>query len=40
MWVSDGNPCTAPYRRLDYSGFLAKTSPVAQDRAATDRPAA
>jgi isopenicillin-N N-acyltransferase like protein len=23
MWVSDGNPCTAPYRELDYSGFLA-----------------
>jgi isopenicillin-N N-acyltransferase like protein len=40
MWVSDGNPCTAPYRRLDYSGFLAKASPVAQDPAATDRPAA
>src|SRR5215470_6129660 len=23
MWVSDGTPCTAPYRELDYSGFLA-----------------
>jgi isopenicillin-N N-acyltransferase-like protein len=22
MWVSDGNPCTAPYRELDYAGFL------------------
>src|SRR5215470_6529571 len=40
MWVSDGNPCTAPYRRLDYSSFLAKTSPVAQQPAAKDRPAA
>jgi isopenicillin-N N-acyltransferase like protein len=29
MWISDGNPCTAPYRALDYSGFLAKPSPVA-----------
>src|SRR5262245_45498741 len=23
MWVSDGTPCTAPYRELDYAGFLA-----------------
>jgi hypothetical protein len=23
MWVSDGNPCSAPYQQLDYSGFLA-----------------
>ncbi|MGN6792120.1 MAG: C45 family autoproteolytic acyltransferase/hydrolase [Streptosporangiaceae bacterium] len=23
MWVSDGNPCTAPYREVDYAGFLA-----------------
>src|SRR5215475_10084203 len=22
MWISDGNPCTAGYRALDYSGFL------------------
>ncbi|HEX6933716.1 MAG TPA: C45 family peptidase [Streptosporangiaceae bacterium] len=29
MWISDGNPCTAPYRMLDYAGFLAKPSPVA-----------
>ena len=29
MWVSDGNPCTAGYRELDYSGLLAKPSPVA-----------
>jgi isopenicillin-N N-acyltransferase-like protein len=27
MWVSDGNPCTAPYRELDYSGFLAWPAP-------------
>ncbi len=31
MWLTDGNPCTEPYRELDYSGFLAKPSPVAQD---------
>ncbi|MDR2988634.1 MAG: C45 family peptidase [Nocardiopsaceae bacterium] len=23
MWLSDGNPCTAPYREVDYSGFLS-----------------
>lgn len=23
MWLADGNPCTAGYRPLDYSGFLA-----------------
>jgi isopenicillin-N N-acyltransferase like protein len=28
MRISDGNPCTTPYRELDYSGFLAKASPV------------
>ena len=32
MWLADGNPCTAPYRELDYRGFLAKPSPVAADR--------
>ena len=37
MWLTDGNPCTAPYRELDYSGFLAKPSPVA---AATGQDAA
>jgi len=26
MWISDGNPCTAGYRTLDYSGLLAKPS--------------
>jgi isopenicillin-N N-acyltransferase-like protein len=30
MWVADGNPCTVPYRELDYAEFLAKPSPVAQ----------
>ncbi len=30
MLVADGNPCTAPYRELDYSGFLGKPSPVAR----------
>jgi isopenicillin-N N-acyltransferase-like protein len=34
MWVADGNPCTAPYRELDYSGFLAKPSPLGQAPAA------
>lgn len=29
MWVSDGNPCTSPYRTLDYSAFLAKPSLLA-----------
>jgi isopenicillin-N N-acyltransferase like protein len=29
MWICDGNPCTAPYRALDYSRLLAKPSPVA-----------
>jgi isopenicillin-N N-acyltransferase like protein len=29
MWVSDGNPCTAPYRELDYSGFLSWPAEVA-----------
>jgi isopenicillin-N N-acyltransferase like protein len=31
MWVSDGNPCTAPYRELDYSGFLAWPAPQASE---------
>jgi isopenicillin-N N-acyltransferase-like protein len=29
MWVAEGHPCTAPYRELDYGGFLSKRSPVA-----------
>jgi isopenicillin-N N-acyltransferase like protein len=28
MRISDGNPCSAPYRELDYGSFLAKASPV------------
>ncbi len=28
MWVADGHPCTAGYRRLDYREFLAKPSPL------------
>ena len=28
MWVADGQPCTHPYRVLDYAEFLAKPSPV------------
>jgi isopenicillin-N N-acyltransferase-like protein len=30
MYLADGNPCTAPYRPLDYREFLAKRSPVAE----------
>jgi len=30
MYLADGNPCSAPYRQLDYRGFLAKPSPVAE----------
>jgi isopenicillin-N N-acyltransferase like protein len=29
MWVADGQPCSHPYRELDYGEFLAKASPVA-----------
>ena len=32
MWVADGHPCTAEYRRLDYGAFLSKPSPL-RDRA-------
>ncbi|HEU5418739.1 MAG TPA: C45 family peptidase [Streptosporangiaceae bacterium] len=39
LWLTDGNPCTAPYRELDYSGFLAKPSPVARNTPARDTPA-
>jgi isopenicillin-N N-acyltransferase like protein len=24
LWLADGNPCTSPYRDVDYSGFLAR----------------
>jgi hypothetical protein len=30
MYLADGNPCTAPYRQLDYRDFLAKPSAVAE----------
>jgi isopenicillin-N N-acyltransferase-like protein len=30
MYLADGNPCSAPYRQLDYREFLAKPSPVAE----------
>lgn len=40
MWLSDGNPCTAPYRELDYSGFLAKPSMVAHAAPAGNEAAA
>jgi isopenicillin-N N-acyltransferase-like protein len=28
LWLADGHPCSTPYRRLDYAGFLSKPSPV------------
>jgi isopenicillin-N N-acyltransferase-like protein len=28
LWLADGHPCTAPYRRLDYAELLSKPSPV------------
>lgn len=31
LWLADGYPCTTPYRRLDYGGFLSKPSPVRDD---------
>jgi isopenicillin-N N-acyltransferase like protein len=30
IYLADGNPCSAPYRQLDYGEFLAKPSPVAE----------
>jgi len=30
MYLAAGNPCSAPYRQLDYREFLAKPSPVAE----------
>ncbi len=33
MWVTDGNPCSVPYRHLDYREFLAKPSSVAAAKA-------
>jgi isopenicillin-N N-acyltransferase-like protein len=28
LWLASGNPCEAPFEELDYSGFLAKPSPL------------
>jgi len=28
LWLADGNPCSTPYRELDYSDFLSKPSPL------------
>ena len=30
MLLADGNPCSAPYRQLDYREFLAKPSRTAE----------
>ena len=30
MLLADGNPCSAPYRQLDYREFLAKPSRAAE----------
>ena len=35
LHLASGQPCRAPYVRLDYSGFLGKPSPVAQGAPAT-----
>ena len=40
MWVTDGNPCSVPYRELDYADFLAKPSLVAQAASAGKEAAA
>ncbi len=40
MWVTDGNPCSVPYRELDYADFLAKPSVVAQAASAGKEAAA
>jgi isopenicillin-N N-acyltransferase like protein len=28
LWLADGNPCSTPYREIDYAGFLSKPSAV------------
>jgi isopenicillin-N N-acyltransferase-like protein len=38
MWVADGRPCTAGYRRLDYAAFLSKPSPLRDGAPAGVRP--
>lgn len=35
LHLASGQPCTAPYARLDYSDFLGKPSPVARRTTAT-----
>jgi len=40
MCVTDGNPCSVPYRELDYADFLAKPSLVAQAASARKEAAA
>jgi isopenicillin-N N-acyltransferase-like protein len=30
MWITDGNPCSSPYRELDYRGFPGGAAPAAQ----------
>jgi isopenicillin-N N-acyltransferase-like protein len=37
LWVSDGHPCTNPYRRLDYAAFLSKPSAVSREGSSRDR---
>lgn len=37
MWITDGHPCTSPYRELDYASFLSKPSPVRELGSAADR---
>jgi isopenicillin-N N-acyltransferase-like protein len=33
MWIADGSPCSAPYRKLDYRGFLGEPAAAAQGAA-------
>jgi isopenicillin-N N-acyltransferase like protein len=40
MWVTDGNPCSVPYRELDYADLMAKPSLVARAAAAGKEAAA
>ena len=35
LWLTDGNPCKMPWRRLDYGELLAKPSPLGR-RSVTD----
>jgi isopenicillin-N N-acyltransferase-like protein len=38
IWLSDGNPCTAAYRCLDYATFLAKDTRAAKEASAAPAP--